>query len=78
MPDPLKGEAIKAYVLPRAGRRFTQKALLSHLHERIAPYKVPDVIERCASPDQLPRNALGKIKKTPLRQREQRAAPCEP
>lgn len=70
VPDPLKGEAIKAYVLLRAGQQVTQKALLVHLRERITPNKVPDVIEWCASSEQLPKNVLGKIKKTALRKLE--------
>jgi long-chain acyl-CoA synthetase len=78
VPDPLKGEAIKAYVLPRAGHQVTEKVLLSHVRERIAPSKVPDVIEWCSSPEQLPKNVLGKIKKTALRQREPHATQGKP
>jgi long-chain acyl-CoA synthetase len=71
VPDLLKGEAIKAYVLLRTGQQVTQKALLAYLRERVTPNRIPDVIEWCTSSEQLPKNVLGKVKKTTLRQREQ-------
>jgi long-chain acyl-CoA synthetase len=77
VPDPLKGEAIKAYVLPHADQQVAQHALLAHLRQRITPYKVPDKIELVSSSEQLPKNVLGKIKRAALRQREQQAVQNE-
>lgn len=61
VPHPRLGEEVAAIVLPRAGEHLDEAALVAHLAERVAPFKIPTVI-RFAS-DQLPRNASGKILK---------------
>jgi long-chain acyl-CoA synthetase len=67
VPHPRLGEEVAAIVLPRAGEHLDEAALVAHLAERVAPFKIPTVI-RFAS-DQLPRNASGKILKRDLRDR---------
>jgi acyl-CoA synthetase (AMP-forming)/AMP-acid ligase II len=64
-PDPILGERVQAFVRPRdAG--VTAEALRAFCAERMADYKVPEVIEFVADP--LPRNANGKLQKAVLRE----------
>ncbi len=45
VPDELRGEEIKAYVLPVDGEPITPDEIVSHCAERLAKYKVPRYIE---------------------------------
>jgi acyl-CoA synthetase (AMP-forming)/AMP-acid ligase II len=63
-PDLVRGEAIKAFVVLRAGAQLTADDILAHCAKRLASYMVPKEI---AFIDKLPINAHGKIMKTELR-----------
>jgi long-chain acyl-CoA synthetase len=63
VPDPIWGERLKAFVVPREGG-FSLDALAAHCAGRIAAYKIP---RELALVDALPRNANGKVLKTELR-----------
>ena len=66
VPDARKGELPVAFVAME-GPNPEEKALLQHLRNKLADYKVPKkVVFRPA----LPRNAAGKILKTTLRQQD--------
>jgi long-chain acyl-CoA synthetase len=68
-PDPLHGERVKAFVVPRTGTQPSAETLLAHCRANLARYKVPsEIVFRTA----LERSVLGK----PLRRllREERAA----
>ena len=65
-PDPILGERVQAFVRHRDGG-VTAEALRAFCAERMADYKVPEVIELVAEP--LPRNANGKLQKAVLRER---------
>src|SRR3979409_1088335 len=41
IPDPIKGEAVKAWVVLRAKQTATEAELRAFCRERLAPYKVP-------------------------------------
>ena len=41
VPDPSKGEAVKAWVVLRAGQQASEAELRAFCRERLAPYKVP-------------------------------------
>ncbi|MBA2342600.1 MAG: AMP-binding protein, partial [Thermoleophilaceae bacterium] len=56
MPDPDWGEAVVAFVV--LAESVPAAALRAHCRERLAPYKVPKVIEQVAG---IPRNAGGKV-----------------
>jgi pimeloyl-ACP methyl ester carboxylesterase len=58
VPDPHHGEAVKAWVVLRAGTTLTGDDLRSWIRERLAPYKVPRHIE---FRDVLPRSYVGKV-----------------
>jgi len=64
IPDPLRGEEVKAYVALRAGKQTTEKELIAYCRERLAPYKYPRQIEFRAA---LPKGPTGKILKRQLR-----------
>jgi long-chain acyl-CoA synthetase len=63
-PDLVRGEAIKAFVVLRAGAQLTAYDILTHCAGRLANYMMPKEVTFI---DQLPINAHGKIMKTELR-----------
>lgn len=60
VPDPTRGEIIKACVVLQENQSIEKKELLGFLNQRIASYKLPRIIEFV---DHLPKNAAGKIAK---------------
>jgi long-chain acyl-CoA synthetase len=65
-PDPVRGEAVKAFVVLHAGARASADELREACRASIASYKVPEAIEFV---DGLPKNPTGKILKKDLRAR---------
>ncbi len=65
-PDPVLGERVQAFVLPKSAD-VTAEAIRRFCAERMADYKVPEIVEFVAEP--LPRNANGKVQKALLRER---------
>lgn len=65
-PHPEFGEAVVAVVVARADARPAEAVIIRALKDRLAAYKVP---KRVFIVPELPRNAMGKIEKTTLRQR---------
>jgi len=66
VPDARWGEAVKALVIPRAGRAPAADDLIAFARERLAGYKLPRSIELV---DAFPRTPTGKILKRELRER---------
>ncbi|HTU01988.1 MAG TPA: AMP-binding protein, partial [Candidatus Sulfotelmatobacter sp.] len=64
VPDSLRGEAVKALVIPRSGEAPTPADLLQWCRQRLANYKVPRSIELVS---ELPRTVTGKVLKAALR-----------
>jgi acyl-CoA synthetase (AMP-forming)/AMP-acid ligase II len=64
-PHPQLGEDIRAFVALRPGMRTEAEELRAHCAALLSPYKVPRDIRFI---DSLPRNSLGKVQKTQLRQ----------
>jgi long-chain acyl-CoA synthetase len=62
--DAYQGEALKAYVVCRAGSILDTDSLQQHCRAHLAPYKVPRLIEFL---DSLPRTSVGKLDKKSLR-----------
>jgi long-chain acyl-CoA synthetase len=58
IPDPKRGQAIGAAVVPRPGQTIVQKQLLSFLRSNLANFKVP---QRIAIRESLPRTSSGKV-----------------
>lgn len=65
VPDPILGEAIKAFVVT-SDPALTEKQILAHCRSHLEDYMVPKLIEFCA---ELPKTASGKITKTGLAQK---------
>ncbi len=68
VPHPDFGEVGVAVVVPRPGAALSPEALLAELKARLANFKIP---KRCFVETELPRNTMGKVQKTLLRQRYQ-------
>lgn len=64
MPDPVKGETVKAFAVLREGARVSGEELIALCRERIASYKVPQSVEFIPA---LPKSPTGKILKKELR-----------
>jgi malonyl-CoA/methylmalonyl-CoA synthetase len=65
VPHPDFGEAVVAVVVPRAGARVEPEAVIAALRAAIAHFKVPKHVRVAEA---LPRNAMGKVQKTLLRE----------
>jgi long-chain acyl-CoA synthetase len=55
--DPVRGEAVKAFVVLRPGTSLTEAQLVEYCRLHLAPYKVPHTVEFRT---QLPKTAVGK------------------
>ena len=66
LPHPDFGEAVAAVVVHRPGANVDGAEIISRLKGQIANYKVP---KRVFVVDELPRNAMGKVQKSVLRER---------
>ena len=71
VPDPLKGEVPKAWVILRSGQSATESELRAHCRERLAPYKVPFQIE---FRKELPKTMVGKVLRRLLVEETKRAS----
>jgi long-chain acyl-CoA synthetase len=57
VPDPKRGETVKAFVVLKEGQRATVEELRDFCKERLAPYKVPTLVEFRT---ELPKSQVGK------------------
>jgi acyl-CoA synthetase (AMP-forming)/AMP-acid ligase II len=64
VPDPVRGEEVKAFILPKSGE-FNPRAILEHLNGRIASFKHPRYF---AEVSDFPRTASERIEKHRLTQ----------
>lgn len=64
IPDPVKGEVVKAFIVPKPGETLDRRTVLDFLKPQLAAYKMPRFVEIT---EQLPKNAAGKILKKELR-----------
>jgi long-chain acyl-CoA synthetase len=62
--DPAKGEAVRAWVVLKAGHDATEAELRAFCRERLAPYKVPS---RVGFRTELPKTMVGKVLRRALR-----------
>jgi len=62
--DAKKGEAVKAWVVLRAGHSATEADLRAFCREKLAPYKVPSKVE---FRQELPKTMVGKVLRRVLR-----------
>jgi long-chain acyl-CoA synthetase len=64
VPDELHGEAIKAWLVVKAGSRLTETEMRTWCKKHLAPYKVP---KQVAFVEKLPRSGVGKLLRRELR-----------
>jgi carnitine-CoA ligase len=60
VPDPMRDQAVKAYVIPKAGVAVSADALRAWCRGRLSAFKVPEAVELR---DSFPRTSVGKIQK---------------
>jgi long-chain acyl-CoA synthetase len=64
VPDPERGETVKAFVSLKAGATATPEELIAYSRETMAAYKYPLMVEII---DELPKATTGKILRRQLR-----------
>lgn len=64
VPDPIRDQAVKAFILPKEGASLTEEEVIAYCDARLAKFKVPSFVE---SVTEFPRTATGKIKKNLLK-----------
>jgi len=67
IPDKLRGEAVKAWVVLREGQQLTGSEIRAYCRERLVGYKVPKKVE---FRDSLPKTHIGKILRRELAREE--------
>src|SRR6266581_2864736 len=70
VPDQMRGEVVKAFVVLRSDCTVTPSELKSYCRDRLAPYKVPAKYEFVS---ELPKTQIGKVLYRVLRQAEDRS-----
>jgi long-chain acyl-CoA synthetase len=58
VPDPKRGETVKAYIVLKPGQESSSDELRAFCKERLAPYKVPTLVE---FRKELPTTQAGKV-----------------
>jgi len=72
IPDPYRGETVKAWVVARPGESLTEAEIKDWSQEKLASYKVPDQVE---FRDELPKTTVGKILRRELVREHKESAP---
>lgn len=67
IPDPYRGETVKVFVVLKPGEKATDKEIIDFCKQKLAPYKVPKIVEFRES---IPKSAVGKILRKILRDEE--------
>ncbi|KGX93424.1 long-chain fatty acid--CoA ligase [Pontibacillus halophilus JSM 076056 = DSM 19796] len=69
VPDPYRGETVKAYIVLKEGYQLNEETLDAYCRENMAKYKVPRIYE---FRDELPKTAVGKILRRSLVEEERK------
>lgn len=69
--DEYRGETVKAFIVLKEGETCTSEEIISFCKEKLAPYKVPKLVEFRES---IPKSAVGKILRKALREEEEAKA----
>ncbi|MBS1675900.1 MAG: AMP-binding protein [Actinobacteria bacterium] len=65
VPDPVRDEAVMAFVVAEPGATLSEDDVIAHCEQRLARFKVPSIV---AIRDELPVTSIGKVEKKALRQ----------
>ncbi|SER90633.1 long-chain-fatty-acid--CoA ligase [Salipaludibacillus aurantiacus] len=71
VPDPYRGETVKAFIVPKEGRTITEENLDDYARKHLAAYKVPKFYE---FREELPKTMVGKILRRVLVEEEKKKA----
>ncbi|MDR5676947.1 MAG: long-chain fatty acid--CoA ligase [Armatimonadota bacterium] len=71
VPDPVRGEVVKAFVALKEGQHATEHELVEFCRQHLAPHKVPRAVE--VRP-QLPKTLIGKVLRRALAEEERARA----
>ncbi len=71
VPDPYRGESVKAYVVLKPGASATAEEIVAFCKDKLAPFKVP---KQVAFEKELPKTMVGKVLRRELKEREAAAA----
>jgi len=67
LPDPRRGETVKAYVVLKEGETATEQEIIEHCRANLARFKVPTAVEFRS---ELPKTLVGKVLRRALREEE--------
>lgn len=67
VPDPYRGETVKAFVVPKPGVALSEAELDAHCRKNLAPFKVPRLYE---FREDLPKSMVGKVLRRVLLEEE--------
>jgi len=68
VPDPYRGETVKAFIVPREGVTLDPEEIKQFCRQHLAAYKIPRIIE---FRDELPKSLVGKVLRRALLEEEQ-------
>ena len=69
VPDPYRGETVKAYIVLKPGEQATAEEIIEFCREHLAPYKVPKLVEFRS---ELPKSQVGKFLRRVLVEEEKK------
>ncbi len=69
VPDPRRGETVKAYVVLKEGETATEEEIIAFCRDKMSKYKVPTVVEFRA---ELPKTMVGKVLRRVLVEEEKK------
>lgn len=75
VPDPYRGETVKAFVVLKEGHQVTEKELEQFCRAKLARYKIPRQYEFRS---ELPKSAVGKVLRRVLVEEEKKKAALTP
>lgn len=67
VPHPVKGEAIKIFIVLREGEKATAEEMIAYCEGKLAKYKIPEEVE---FRERLPKSSIGKVLRNELKAQE--------
>ena len=71
IPDPHRGETVKAFVVTKPGENLTEEEVIAFCRQNLAAYKAPKMVEFM---EDLPKSTVGKVMRRKLREMEMERA----
>ena len=75
VPDPYRGETVKAYIVPKEGEQPTAEEIIEFCKQNLAPYKIPKQVE---FRKELPKTLVGKVLRRVLVEEEKQKLSAQP